>query len=73
MNRSAAWFVKNYPTCKSRNLLIHPARRLHSAAAFLQEVEVVRKGHLEKLASNVRKFFGEFKSVDFKDLSPEAI
>jgi hypothetical protein len=73
MNRSAAWFVKNYPTRKSRNLLIHPARKLHSAAAFLQDVEVVRKGQLEKLVANVRKFFAEFKNVDFKDMAPGAV
>jgi len=73
MNRSAAWFVKNYATCKSRNLLIHPARKLHSAAALLQDVEVLRKGQLEKLVANVRKFFGEFKSLDFKDLAPGSI
>lgn len=73
MNRSTAWFVKNYATCKARNLMIHPARKLHGAAALLQEVEVVKKGHLEKLAVNVQKFFGEFKNVDFKDLSPVTV
>jgi hypothetical protein len=73
MNRSAAWFVKNYPTCKSRNLLIHPARKLHSAAALLQDVELIRKGQLEKLVGNVRRFFGEFKNIDFKDLAPGSV
>lgn len=73
MNASAAWFKKNYPGCKSRNLLVHPAKKLHASAAFLQDVEVVRKSGLEKLAANVRKFFGEFKNVDFKDLAPNIV
>lgn len=73
INASAAWFKRNYPGCKSRNLLVHPARKLNAAAAFLQDVEVVRKHHLGKLATNVRKFYGEFKTIDFQDISPEAV
>ena len=73
MNASVAWFNKNYSGCKSRNLLIHPAKELNNSAAFLQEVEVARKHRLEALTGSVRKFFGEFKCIDFKDLSPQAV
>lgn len=73
MNSSAAWFQKNYPGSKVRNLLIHPAKKLGGAAAFLQDVDVVRKAGLEKLANNVRSFFGEFKNIDLKDLSPAQV
>jgi len=73
MNASVAWFRRNYSGCKSRNLLVHPAKKLHDSAAFLQDVEVVRKPRLEALAKNVRSFFGEFKNIDLKDLSPQAV
>lgn len=73
MNRSTAWFQKHYEGSKARNLLIHPAKKLTSAAAFLQPVEAIRKSALEKLAGNVRTFFGEFKSIDLKDISPDQV
>jgi hypothetical protein len=34
---------------------------------------VVRKTQLDTLGRNVRKFFGEFKNVDFKDLAPGSV
>ena len=73
MNRSAAWFQKHYEGSKARNLIVHPAKKLESAAAFLQPVEVIRKSGLDTLARNVRQFFGEFKNIDRKDLSPEHV
>ena len=73
MNRSVAWFAKNYADCRSRSLMVHPAKKLHGAAAFMHPVEIMRKTHLERLATNVRKFFGEFKTIDFKDISPEGV
>ena len=73
MNASVAWFKRTYAGCRSRNLLIHPARKLGNAAAFLQEVEVVRKSQLETLGRRVRSFFGEFRNLDFADLAPEAV
>ena len=73
MNASVAWFKRNYPGAKSRNLIVHPARKLHGAAAFLEHVEVVRKKNLEPLAKSVKGFFSELKNVDFRDLSAKAI
>ena len=73
MNRSVNWFMKNYPKCKARHLLIHPAKKLHNAAAFMCEVEVVRKAGLQKLTTNVRNFFGEFKAIDVGNLSPDFV
>ncbi len=73
MNRSVTWFMKNYPKCKARNLLIHPAKKLHNAAAFMYEVEVVRKAGLQKLTTNVLNLFGEFKTIDVGNLSPDFV
>lgn len=73
INTSYAWFLKTYPGVRVRNLLVHPAKKLGAAAAFLCDVEGVRKPSLDKLAANVRKFFGEFKTVDLRDISPEHV
>lgn len=73
INSSAAWFQKNYPGCRSRNLLVHPAKRLQGSAAFLQPVQVMRLRQLEALTRNVRAFFGEFKAVDFSDIAPDRV
>ena len=73
MNSSAAWFQRNYPGSSSRNILVHPAKALNAASAFLQDVDVMRRKDLERLGANLRKFFAEFKNVDLKDLSPEHV
>ena len=35
MNRSAVWFDKHYKGMQAKRLIIHPAGRIESAAAFL--------------------------------------
>ena len=69
MNRSSAWFDKYYPASRVKRLIVHPSKRLQSAAAFTHEVEVVRESELRKLVGAVRAFFKSFESLDFKDLS----
>ena len=69
MNRSSVWFDKYYPTCRVKRLIVHPSKRLQSAAAFTHEVEVVRESELRKLVRAVRAFFRSFESLDFKDFS----
>ena len=32
--------------------MVHPAKKLHGAAAFMHPVEIMRKTHLERLATN---------------------
>ena len=39
----------------------------------MRDIEVIRKTGLQKLAANVKKFFGEFKTLDFADLSPNFV
>ena len=73
MNRSSAWFDKNYKGCKVKRLMIIPTRKLSKGASFLLETEIIGKRNLELLASNVRSFFREFMKFDFKDLSSERI
>jgi hypothetical protein len=69
MNRSCAWFEKNYKCTKVKNVIIIPPRKLDRAAALTHNVEVLQNSGLQKLVLNVRTFFAAFNGMDFKDLS----
>ena len=69
MNRSAAWFDKHYKGMQVKRLIIHPAARIQSAAAFTHEVEGVGVSELRKLERACREFFKAFEGQNFADLS----
>jgi len=73
MNNACAWFAKNYKGAKAKNIMVIPANRLANAAGFNEEVQIMRKTDLNRLTKNVRGFFAEFASSDFKDLSDEKV
>jgi replicative superfamily II helicase len=73
MNSSCAWFDRHYDGSQSTRVMIIPTKRLASAAALTHDVKVVEQKGLTKLRENVRKFFAEFKDVDFRDLSEKKI
>lgn len=69
MNRSSAWFDKHYPGMAVKRVIIHPASKIESAAAFTHPVEGMREAELSKLVKACRNFFKAFESKDFDDLS----
>jgi hypothetical protein len=69
MNRSSAWFAKHYPGLKVKRIMIHPAGKIESAAAFLDEVEGMREADLRRLVRAARDFFKSFESRSLTDLS----
>ncbi len=73
MNNACAWFAKAYKGVNAKNIMIIPAGKLGSGAGFNEPVEIMRKGELSKLTKNVRAFFTEFASADFKDLSDKKV
>jgi hypothetical protein len=73
MNRSCAWFDKHYVGMQSKSIIIHPAGRIESAAAFTHEVEGMRQGELRRLVKACREFFKTFAAQNFKSLSPTHI
>ncbi len=73
MNRSAAWFDKHYTGMKATRLIVHPAGKIESAAAFTHDVLGVREADLRKLERGCREFFKAFEGQDLKDLSPKHI
>lgn len=73
MNRSSAWFEKHYPGMSVKRLIIHPAGKIESAAAFTHDVQGVREADLKRLVKAVREFFKGFETQNFKDLSEQHI
>lgn len=73
MNRSAAWFEKHYKGMKAKRFIIHPAKRIESAAAFTHEVEGITESELRKLEKSCREFFKAFEGQNFSDLSVKHI
>ena len=73
MNSSCAWFERHYKGMNCKNIIIHPAKKLASSAAFTHPVEVIRVSELKKLTKNVRLFFSSFQSFDFSDMSTTQI
>jgi len=69
MNNSCAWFQNRYPGAKSRNLMIIWTKTLGAAAAFTEEVGIMRNKKLDLLVKNTKAFFGELKGLDLQDLS----
>ncbi|MFZ3022970.1 DEAD/DEAH box helicase [Pseudomonas sp.] len=73
MNRSCAWFAKHYNGGKAVNIIVHPSNNLESAGAFLSDVLVLKEKALNRLKSQISKFFKTFEHQDFKDLSERHI
>lgn len=69
MIKASAWFSKYYKGCKVTRLLIIPTLKVSRAAAFTDDVEVMRDRSLTKLRRNVRAFFREFEAFDFGSIS----
>lgn len=71
MNRSSVWFEKHYPGLEAKRIIIHPAGKIQSAAAFTHDVEGMRERDLKKFVKACRSFFKAFEGLNFKDLSDE--
>jgi replicative superfamily II helicase len=69
MNRSSAWFDKHYVGMKVKRVIIHPAAKIESAAAFTHDVEGMRESDLRKFVKACREFFKSFESQNFQDIS----
>lgn len=69
MNRSSAWFTKQYIGCSAKRVIIHPARKIGSAGSFLDDVEVMAAPDLKKFVRNCTSFFKAFKLKDLASLS----
>lgn len=69
MNRSAAWFEKHYQGMRVKRLIVHPANKIQSAAAFTHEVDGMSENDLKRLVRAARAFFKSFENQNLRDLS----
>jgi len=73
MNNASAWFKKYYAGMKVKRILVIPIKNLSKAAGFTDDVEIMRENNLRHLTKNVKAFFGEFRNLNFADLSESKI
>ncbi len=73
MISSSAWFEKIYKTKNVKRIIIHPTHKVSKSGAFTYEVEVMREDELKKFVKTIRRFFKEFETQDFMDLSTSYI
>lgn len=73
INNSVAWFRKLYGAVQMHARMVFPTTKIGKGAGFNEQVEIIRRGGLNGISSNTRKFFQEFGNADLKDLDSEGI
>lgn len=73
MNRSSAWFEKHYKGLGVTRIIIHPAKKIESAAAFTHNVLGLNESRLRMLISACKIFFKSFENQNLSDLSVKHI
>jgi len=69
MNNACAWFAQKYPGAKATRMMIIPTNNVAHGTGFNEVVFALREKGLKRLCANLRAFFQEFRSLDFKNLS----
>lgn len=73
MNTHCAWFESQYGESQVKRILIIPTKNLSYHGDFGREVEIMRRGTLKSLRSNVKSFFKEFSKYEIQSLTDEKI
>ena len=73
MNSHCGWFNDVYGPANCKRILIIPTKKLSYYANFTHTVQVMRKGMLKKLKSNVRAFITEFSRYNITEISDEKL
>jgi hypothetical protein len=73
MNTHCAWFESQYGDSSVKRILVIPTKNLSYHGDFTHEVEIMRRGKLKSLRSNVKAFFKEFNKYEIDSVSDEKI
>jgi hypothetical protein len=73
MNTHCGWFQDIYGTVPVKRILLIPTRELSKLANFTHEVDIMRKGKLKSLKSNVTSFFKEFKKYKLDSVDENTV
>lgn len=69
MNNACAWFAKNYPGCKSTNIIIIPPKNVSKGAGFNEKTLIMREKELRAFNRKIKDFFLEFSTLDLNSLT----
>ncbi len=73
MNIHCAWFKGEYGDSQVKRFLIIPTRNLSYHGDFTHHVEIIKRGKLRLLRTNVKSFFKEFSKYELDSLTNEKI
>lgn len=73
MNTHSAWFESIYGDAKCKRILVIPTIKLSYHADFTHSVEIMRKGTLKQLKTNIKNFFKEFAKYVLHEVSDQKI
>ncbi|MFE4430444.1 DEAD/DEAH box helicase [Peribacillus butanolivorans] len=69
MNNAIAWFNRVYNGAPVKCIIVIATKNVASAAGFNSPVAVMRENKSRLLTDNIKKFYLEFKRLNFDDLS----
>lgn len=73
MNNAIAWFNRVYNEAPVKNIIVIATKNVANAAGFNSPVSVMRENKSRLLTDNIKKFYLEFKRLNFDDLSEGSI
>jgi len=73
MNSHCGWFSSVYGDIPVKRILIIPTKTVSYYADFTHDVQIMRKGKLKQLKTNLKSFIKEFKSYNINEISDERL
>lgn len=73
MNTHCGWFESQYGDSPVKRILVIPTKNLSYHGDFTHKVEIMRRGKLKLLRTNVKSFFKEFNKYEIDSLTDEKI
>lgn len=73
MNTHCAWYESQYAESPVKRILIIPTKNLSYHGDFTHDVEIMRRGKLKSLRTNVKSFFKEFNKYEIDSMTDEKI
>lgn len=73
MNSHCGWFESQYGESQVKRIMIIPTKNVSYHADFTHKVEIMRRGKLKSLRTNVKAFFKEFNKYEISSVSNDKI
>jgi hypothetical protein len=73
MNSHCGWFESQYGDATVKRIMIIPTKSVSYHADFTHKVEIMRRGKLKLLRSNVKAFFKEFSKYEVDSITKDKI